>query len=243
MIECITLEKPVQDATIMAAKRLALAYLRTSSSSNVGEDKDSDKRQLAAIREFARRASYEIVLPPYYDAAVSGADQIAGRPGFSAMLTYMREHPEVRTVLVENASRFARDLAVQITGHDLLKSMGIDLVPVDAPGYFIEETPTATLVRNVLGAVSQFQKDALVQQLRAARERKRVVNGKCGGRLSHAEAHPETVQLARSLRWINKRMRKMRTLREIAAELAVRGHLSSSGKPFGPSAIKAMLTR
>jgi len=226
----------------MAVKRPALAYLRTSSSSNVGEDKDSDKRQFAAIKAYAKRAGYEIALPPYYDAAVSGADQIAGRLGFSAMLTYMREHPEVRTVLVENASRFARDLAVQITGHDLLKSMGIDLVPVDAPGYFTEETPTATLVRNVLGAVSQFQKDALVQQLRAARERKRAVYGKCGGRRSHAEAHPETVKLAKALLWVNKRMRKKRSLRDIAAELAKAGHVSSSGKPYGASAIRSMLT-
>ena len=75
-----------------------------------------------------------------------------------------------RTVLVENASRFARDLAVQITGHDMLKSHGISLVPVDAPNHFQDETPTATMVRSILGAVSQFEKEALVLKLRKARE-------------------------------------------------------------------------
>jgi hypothetical protein len=44
---------------------------------------------------------------------------------------------------VETASRFARDLAVQITGHELLKARGIELIPVDAPNHFIEEAPTA----------------------------------------------------------------------------------------------------
>ena len=39
----------------------ALAYLRTSSSANVGADKDSDKRQRAAIEAFAKRAGYELV--------------------------------------------------------------------------------------------------------------------------------------------------------------------------------------
>jgi DNA invertase Pin-like site-specific DNA recombinase len=39
----------------------ALAYLRTSSTGNVGADKDSDKRQRAAIEAFAGNAGYEII--------------------------------------------------------------------------------------------------------------------------------------------------------------------------------------
>jgi hypothetical protein len=39
----------------MAGKRIdAIAYLRTSSAANVGSDKDSDKRQRAAIASFAK---------------------------------------------------------------------------------------------------------------------------------------------------------------------------------------------
>jgi hypothetical protein len=48
------------------------------------------------------------------DAAVSGADPVDARLGFSALLAYCEEH-EVSVVLVENASRFARDLVVQLT--------------------------------------------------------------------------------------------------------------------------------
>ena len=33
----------------------AVAYIRTSSAANVGADKDSDKRQRAAIESFAKR--------------------------------------------------------------------------------------------------------------------------------------------------------------------------------------------
>ena len=72
----------------------------------------------------------------------------------------------VGVVLVENAGRFARDLAVQLTGHALLQGTGIELVPVDAPSYFIDPSPTAELVRQILGAVSQFEKAALVAKLR-----------------------------------------------------------------------------
>jgi Resolvase, N terminal domain len=58
----------------------ALAYLRTSSAANVGADKDSDRRQRQAIQTFAKRAGFEIVAE-FYDAAVSGADPMAGFRG------------------------------------------------------------------------------------------------------------------------------------------------------------------
>jgi hypothetical protein len=41
---------------------------------------------------------------------------------------------------------------VQITGHDLLKAKGVTLVAGSAPTFFMEDTPTAVLVRQVLGA-------------------------------------------------------------------------------------------
>jgi hypothetical protein len=35
----------------------AVAYIRTSSAANVGADQDSDKRQRAAIEDFAKRGA------------------------------------------------------------------------------------------------------------------------------------------------------------------------------------------
>ena len=89
----------------------AVAYLRTSSAANVGADKDSEKRQRAAIEAFARSAGYELV-DSYYDEAVSGVDQVTSRPGFTAMMERIAGN-EVRTIIVEMANRFARDLIVQ----------------------------------------------------------------------------------------------------------------------------------
>jgi DNA invertase Pin-like site-specific DNA recombinase len=65
----------------------------------------------------------------------------------------------------------------------MLKGLGIDLNAASAPDFFIEDTPTAVLVRQVLGAIAQFEKASLVAKLKAARDRKRarVENLKAGG--------------------------------------------------------------
>jgi hypothetical protein len=43
------------------------------------------------------------------------------------------------------------------------------------PLHFVEDTPTAVLVRPVLGAVAEFEKTTLVAKLAAARRRKRAL--------------------------------------------------------------------
>src|SRR3984893_10568828 len=102
--------------------KTACAYYRTSSATNVGADKDSLKRQQDAVRACAAAHSLQIV-HEYYDAAVSGADPVDTRPGFMDMLAYMLGNG-ARTIIVENASRFARDLIVQETGYQALKAKG-----------------------------------------------------------------------------------------------------------------------
>jgi DNA invertase Pin-like site-specific DNA recombinase len=216
----------------------AVAYFRTSSTTNVGPDKDSLKRQRSAVLTFAKSAGYDIA-EEFYDAAVSGADAIDERPGFAAMLQRLLGNG-VRTIIVETASRFARDLIVQETGWRFLRNAGVTLIAADSPDSFLDETPTAVLVRQVLGAVAQFEKQALVAKLRKARERKKHETGKCGGRHSVAEAKPETVEMAKKLaRYpVNGRHR---SLREVAAELQAAGHVTSKGTPYGAAAIARMM--
>jgi len=220
----------------MSFKRIgAVAYLRTSSAANVGADKDSDKRQRAAIEAFAKANHYTVV-EEFYDAAVSGADPIGERPGFKRMLARIAGNG-VRVVLVESPDRFARDLAVQLAGHSYLEALGVELVPTTCPTFFIEDTPTAVLVRQVLGAIAEFEKASLVAKLKAARERKVAAGGRGTGRWRYDEARPEVVALARELR------SQGLSLREISAALAERGHVTGGGKPYVASAIQTMLTR
>ena len=59
------------------------------------------KTPTEAVEAFARSAGYKII-ETYYDAAVSGADAVTTRPGFSSMLERLLSNG-VRTILVENS--------------------------------------------------------------------------------------------------------------------------------------------
>lgn len=222
----------------------AVAYFRTSSAAGLGEDKDSEKRQRAAVEAFAKRAGY-VIVDAFYDQAVKGSDPVDTRPGFAAMLDRIAGNG-VRTVVVETANRFSRDLIVQETGHRYLTGLGITLIAADSPETFVEDTPTSVLIRQILGAVSQFEKAALVAKLTAARHRVMKAQAaagkkvKCGGRKSYAERDKEMVALARKLHRYRVNGRR-RSLRDVAAELAAAGYASSAGTPFPPASIARML--
>jgi DNA invertase Pin-like site-specific DNA recombinase len=147
----------------------------------------------------------------------------------------------VRTVIVETASRFARDLIVQETGWRLLRDAGITLIAADSPSGFLDDTPTAVMIRQILGSVSQFEKAMLVAKLRGARERrKRFTGAKVEGRKSHLEERPEVVALAKALARKKPKGGQL-SLRAISAELEARGYLNERGKSFHHKSVAAML--
>jgi len=216
----------------------AVAYLRTSSSANVGQDKDSDKRQRASIVAYAKRARLTIV-DEFYDAAVSGADPIETRPGFAALLDRI-EGNGVRIVLIEDASRFARDLITQELGIIALKARGVRVITAAGDELTETDDPFKIAMRQIAGTFAQLEKARLVAKLKAARDRKRASAGKCEGRKSHVEARPEVVDVARQLRRRKPKGGQM-SLRAISAALAERGYVNERGKPFNPKSIAVML--
>jgi DNA invertase Pin-like site-specific DNA recombinase len=224
----------------MARKDLAraIAYFRTSSETNVGEDKDSLKRQRGAVAKYAKVAGYELIAE-YSDDGVKGADPVDLRPGFAAMMKHIAGNG-VRTIIVETASRFARDLIVQETGWRYLRDAGITLIAADSPEAFLDDTPTAVMIRQILGSVSQFEKAMLVAKLKGARDRKKAETGKCGGRKSYGERNPEMVALAKKLARYTIHGRK-RSLRDVAAELESQGYVTVDGKRYAPTAVSRMI--
>lgn len=220
----------------------ALAYYRTSSAANVGTDKDSEKRQRAAVESFARRAGYQVV-DEFYDEAVSGKDPIEGRPGFKALLERIVGN-HVRVVIVEDASRFARHLMTQEAGIALLVGFGVRVLTASGDDLTDSDDEFRVAMRQIMGVFSQLERTRLVKKLKVARDRKRGTGPnrrKVEGRKSHVEAHPEIVAEARRLRRANPRTEERLSYRQISARLAEQGFVNERGSPFNPKSIKAMV--
>lgn len=205
----------------------AVAYIRTSSATNI--DGDSVPRQQAAIRQAAAHAQDE-VRETFYDMAVRGADPLDTRPGFGRLLAWCAEH-DCKRIYVENASRFARDLIVQEAGYQMLKAQGYDLIAADDPDAFTNDTPTAVLVRQVLGAVAQFEKANLVAKLKAARDRK---SAELGHRIDGRKLDPAQVAAA-------KRLQEGRSLRQIATAMALEGYRTANNTELSAAHVRRLL--
>jgi DNA invertase Pin-like site-specific DNA recombinase len=216
----------------------AVAYMRTSSATNVGADKDSEKRQRSAIQAFAKQAGLEIG-DWFYDPAVSGADPIEARPGFSALLDRL-ESNGVRTVVVEDASRFARDLVAQELGLLLLIKRGVRVLTASGDDLTDTTDPSRVMMRQIAGSFAQYEKTRLVTKLRGARERIREAKGKCEGRKSYVERAPELVLVAKRLYRRSPKGHR-RSLRGIASELAAMGYRNKKGEPYSASCVKSMV--
>jgi DNA invertase Pin-like site-specific DNA recombinase len=214
----------------------ALAYLRTSSAANVGGD--SDVRQRLAIEAYAKAHGIEIV-QEFYDAAVSGADPVETRPGFSAMLDRI-EGNGVRMVVVEDASRFARDLVAQELGVLVMQQRGVRVVTAGGDDLTDTTDPTRIMMRQIAGAFAQYEKARLVGKLRAARDRKSAAEGKrIEGRKGFAGHQPEIFDALRDIR----AEMPGATLRVLADELAARGFVTTAGKVFAANQVNRLLAR
>ena len=220
-------------------KVAAIAYLRTSSAANVGADKDSERRQRDAIERYAKSAGFEVVAE-FYDAAVSGADPIQDRPGFAALLDCI-EGNGVRVVIVEDASRFARELMAQELGISLLITREVRLITSSGDDLTASDDPSRKLMRQIAGAFAEYEKARLVHKLRHARARMRKETGHCEGRKGHATLRPETVAEAKRLRRASPKTGERLSYRDISTKLADAGHLNERGQPYNPKSVRAMI--
>jgi DNA invertase Pin-like site-specific DNA recombinase len=220
----------------------AVAYYRTSSQANVGEDKDSLKRQQRAVEGYADSNGIEIVASKY-DKSTSGRGSLAldDREMFPVLIKTCQEQ-NIHVILVEKADRFARDLMVQESGYQQLKDLGIQVVPVDMPDLFeTDGDPTRDFIRQQMGSVNQLVRAQIVSRLKVARDTKRATGVKVEGRKSCAEKNEGIVKRVRSLRRKDRYTGKVMSLRKVAMKLYEEGYTNDSGEPLSKSVIERMI--
>jgi len=208
--------------------RKAISYVRVSGRGQIG--KGGFDRQRDAIAEFAESKRLNLV-GEFQDRGVSGKHELADREGLASLLDRVT-HNGVRIVLVESADRLARKLATQETILEQFRSAEITVFDSSGNDLTNDSDPTRILIRQVLGAVAQFDRHVTVLKLRAARERVKAIKGRCEGRkpFGFYEGEPEVLREIRRLRRKPRGRDKRRmSWQRIANELNRKGIPSRMG--------------
>jgi DNA invertase Pin-like site-specific DNA recombinase len=159
--------------------------------------------QLADLRRYAeqRFARYY----EYVDVGVSGAQR--KRPQLDALMTAASQRL-FDVVLVWKFDRFARSLKHLIDSLEEFRALGIDFIS------FTEgidtTTPAGQLLFHVVGAVAQFERDLIVERVRAGMAHARAMGKQIG--------RPRAIIDADKVAGLRK---QGHSLREIATELDV----------------------
>lgn len=162
------------------------AYLRISTAGQM-EGSGLD-RQEETCRAFAARQGWQIAR--IFKEQQSGSDSYVDRPQLSEALKLASSEEgvvnalDIDTIIIERADRLARDLIVAELFLQECKERGVKIYAADSGEDLVNATgdPTRTLIRQVLGAVAQWDKSVIVRKMQLGRRKKAERTGKpCGG--------------------------------------------------------------
>jgi len=199
-------------------------------------DGDGFTRQSEAIARYTSNAGISIV-QTFREEGVSGAKDLEHRPALQDLLLAI-DAGEVRTVLIERLDRLARDLMVQETILGDLRKRGITVISVAEPD-LCSDDPSRKLMRQIFGAIAEYDKAMIVLKLRGARQRMKARTGRCEGSkpFGTAEGHRPVIERILSLRGAGM------AVDTIAETLNVEGLKSKTGGKWYGSSVRNVILR
>ena len=210
----------------------AFVYLRVSGKGQVSGD--GFPRQRAAVRAYATTHGYTLS-KEFRDEGVSGTKELENRPALQELITALYSNG-IQAVIIEKLDRLARDLMVQETIIADMRKKGIELISVAEPD-LCSDDPSRKLMRQIFGAIAEYDKTMTVIKLRGARQRMKARTGRCEGEKPYGYFEGEQAILAR-----------MQALRgsgmawdAIAANLNTEGVMTRYGKQWYGSTINKIL--
>lgn len=151
------------------------AYLRVSGRGQL--EGDGFDRQRDSIQKFCDLKGWKVVRW-FEERAISGTNEMGDRPALTELVSFLGG-AITDTFVIECADRLARDLMVsELILADVRKLNGKVFDAASQMDLTVCGDPTRVLIRQVLGAVSQWDKSMLVKKLRAARDRRSAVAGR-----------------------------------------------------------------
>lgn len=222
------------------AQSKALGYIRVSTTEQVsGFGLDVQER---AIREFCKANKVRLA-GIHRDEGISGSNGLESRVGLAAALAALKAG-EASVLVVYRLDRLARDLILQETLVQRLRDQGTPVVSASEPDLDTDtDDPTKVLIRQIIGAVSQYERAVIRGRMMSGKAAKREQGGYLGGTVPYGfqlvdgrvEPDPEEQKV---VKLVNARHGEGASLREIADELERKGWLPREGEHWHPNTIR-----
>ena len=236
-----------------------IAYIRVSSQSKADHE-DSAGEQERKLRAWAKRNRHTIV-DVMADEGVTGhngdegieANGLADRVALPVALADLAAG-KAAGIVVTKLDRLARDLILQ---EQLLAEIhrqgGEPFTVSPSEQAFLGDDPadpSRKLIRRVLGAVSEYERDMVVLRLRGGKLRKRSAGGYIGGYVPFGyrpggkghDAEPVPAEAAAVNRILALRA-EGKSYREIIATLEAEGIRPRSAERWSPSTVRGICLR
>ena len=244
----------VQSITINTTSHLKGLFVKLVAYLRVSTDKQAEQGlglevQEQAIRKWARANGHRITLWTS-DEGISGSNGLDTRIGLAEALAAVRDG-EVGALVVYRLDRLARDLTLQESLLAEIRRTGGDLFSTsNAEAEFLvddPDDPSRKMIRQVLGAVNEFERSMIALRLRSGRARKAEKGGFAYGsppfgyRAENGELIPvpeefDTVARIRALH------AEGRSLREIGSALEAEGRTTKrGGTRWHPTTVQSVL--
>lgn len=219
----------------------AFSYIRVSGKSQC--DGDGPDRQREKVFLFAKQHGLipqiqpePTNIPEYFEQGISGTVEAFDRPAFVEAMGYIDRNPGEYCMIVERMDRLARDLMVQELLLSECRKRGIKVYAADQGLVDVandEGNPTQTLVRQIMGAIAQWEKSVIVMKLRGARERKKRETGRCEGPKPYGDfpGEKQILEYAVQLKTLGH------PFSHIAGSLNLSGYKTRTGKPWNKARV------
>lgn len=175
-------------------------FVYTRISTEAQTDGGGIERQIAECRKFCESQGWNIVRE--FIEQKSGTVSAFDRPVLSELVSLCGDAFDVNTIVVERADRLARDLIVSELFFQECKKLGLEVYAADCGQELVNAEGDASrkMIRQILGAVSEWNKNEIAKKLLAGRKRTAEKTGwPCGGKPAYGRGKGEAIWVRRIL--------------------------------------------
>lgn len=224
-------------------RKRVIGYLRVSTAEQVlGYGLDA---QAKALKDYAKAQGLKVVAV-LRDEGQSGSNGLDDRKGLAEALARI-EAGDASALVVKSLDRLARDLLLQETVIARLRQVGADVLSATEPDMESED-PTRVMVRQMLGAIAQYERAVIRGRMMSGKAAKGARGGYTGGQPRYGTQAKDR-QLAEFpeekaiVETVLRLRAEGRSYREVCTALEAEGYRPRRAEHWQPAVVRKIALR